>query len=505
MTITMKTFFGKRETGSERLRLRIFNVLPAAGYQMDRLMQLMDLVESDRSPTACVECRAKPRMHLNPDFLEEHCRLDEHLFMLVMHELYHVVLGHTTLFERHTPLHNFVFDAVINAMLCREFTGKAYIDFFCNLYDSEKFPERLLRPPRGWDAKGTTREARSHGGISLKPDPIQFPKDAELLERKAMELLYGGSSSGGSVTYLDVFRAVVKMLGEKVGEEADWDKLLQGVLLVGDHDGDGMSGLNDDEVLNDESVMATVRKIVEDWPPPDKPLAGRDSGGDPKRFLLDAQEDPGVRFRFALRKLLGKAGILKSGGSSRKLTVMSDESRDLRTPLPRLEDRRAIGMEMALGFRPLYFEAQENLRRRRLVPRDVAFVYLDVSGSMYGVLPKLTAALREPHRKGEVRLFVFSTVVDEVQPRIPFEKQPLQNTGGTDIACVFTHLAAIPKGETPRRVVLLTDGYVGHPVKSDLRICRLRKVKLYAGLVDNPYVGDLQDVADEIHYLPPFK
>ena len=87
----MTSFFGNT-TNSSDLRLRIFNVLPAAGYQMDRLLQLMDVVESDLSPTACVECRAKPRMHLNPEFVAEHCRRDEHLFMLVMHELHHVLL-----------------------------------------------------------------------------------------------------------------------------------------------------------------------------------------------------------------------------------------------------------------------------------------------------------------------------------------------------------------------------------------------------------------------------
>ena len=83
----MTSFFGNITNGSDHLRFRIFNVLPAAGYQMDRLLQLMDVVESDLRRTACVECRVKPRMHLNPEFVEEHCQRDEHLFMLVMHEL----------------------------------------------------------------------------------------------------------------------------------------------------------------------------------------------------------------------------------------------------------------------------------------------------------------------------------------------------------------------------------------------------------------------------------
>lgn len=498
----MSVFFGKKESGSERLRQRIFNILPAAGYQMDRLLQLMDLVESDRSPTACVECRAKPRMHFNPDFVEKHCRLDEHLFMLVMHELYHVVLGHTTLFERHTPLHNFVFDAVINAMLSREFPQKTYWSFFCKLYDSDKFPERLLRPPEDWRYEKGSWDPRGH---SSKPPTFRVPDDASSAEEKAMKLLYGEAEGEETVTYFDVFRAVVRTFAEKGVKEADWDELLKGVVLLGDHEGEGLDGLSDAEAMADNAVWATIRKVAEEWPTPDKPIAGRDLGRSPQKFLLDADENPGRKFRRALRKLFGKAGILKSGNASRKEATMTEEERELRTPLPRLEDRRALGMEMALGFRPLLFDGREKTRRRKLAPRDVAFVYLDVSGSMHAVIPKLTAALREPHRKGEVRLFVFSTVVDEVKPRIPFEKQELQNTGGTDLACVCAHLAAMPEKETPRRVVLLTDGYVGRPLESDLETCRRRKVKLYAGLVDNPCDEHLQDVADEIHHLPPFE
>jgi len=97
----MSIIINTNRTASEaRLRERIFNVLPAASFQMDRLLRLLDIVESDRSPTACIECAAQPRLHLNPDFIAAYCRDDESLFLLVMHELQHVVLGHTRLFGR---------------------------------------------------------------------------------------------------------------------------------------------------------------------------------------------------------------------------------------------------------------------------------------------------------------------------------------------------------------------------------------------------------------------
>ena len=457
---------------------------------MDRLLQLMDVVESDRSPTACVECRAKPRMHLNPLFVAEHCKRDEHLFMLVMHELYHVILGHTRLFKRATPLHNIVFDAVINSMLCHEFPEPVYRDFFCNLNEWNSFPGRLLRPPPKW------RPGKR----------ILIPEDASSAEARAIKLLYGGSrEDNANITYHDVFKALIESLqgfflsSEGVGE------LLEGVVLLGDHAGEGLSGELDDAVLADGGVKDIVRKIVEQWPPPNKPISGRDDGREPSDFFLDEGETPQAEFRRELRKLFGKAGILKRGTSRNKVREMSEVVHETRTALPQLGDRRAPGLAIALGFRPFFFNGEYKDSRRKLTCRDVVHVYLDISGSMWSVLPRLTAALREPHRKGEVKLFVFSTVIDEVQPRIPFDRQNLQNTGGTDIACVYSHLANLKKGETPKRVVVLTDGYVGQPNRQALAVWRERKVKLYVGLVGYGHADDLLPHAVEVRELPPFE
>jgi hypothetical protein len=39
------------------IRERIFNVLPAASYQMEKLFGLFDIDFSNETETACVECR----------------------------------------------------------------------------------------------------------------------------------------------------------------------------------------------------------------------------------------------------------------------------------------------------------------------------------------------------------------------------------------------------------------------------------------------------------------
>ena len=80
-----------------------------------------------------------------------------------------MLLGHTTLFPRLTPAHNFVFDAVINGVLCRMFPSPAHTAFFTDFYRDDLFPECLLRPPRDWP-RGTKAAAPGLDGLPAQPD-----------------------------------------------------------------------------------------------------------------------------------------------------------------------------------------------------------------------------------------------------------------------------------------------------------------------------------------------
>ena len=82
------------------LTARVLNAIPAGAYEMNALLSLLRIEETDAVPTASVSCERRPVLRINPDFVRRHCRTDEHLFLLVMHELHHVLLGHTRLFPR---------------------------------------------------------------------------------------------------------------------------------------------------------------------------------------------------------------------------------------------------------------------------------------------------------------------------------------------------------------------------------------------------------------------
>ena len=116
--------------------------------------------------TAAVECRLQPRLLVNPDFVDTWAATPEKLLMLVMHELHHVLLGHTRLFPRVTRVDNLVFDAIINALLCRMFPAPEHTAFFTDFYDENRFPDCLLRPPAGWtpDRAGRRSAAAQRAG-----------------------------------------------------------------------------------------------------------------------------------------------------------------------------------------------------------------------------------------------------------------------------------------------------------------------------------------------------
>src|SRR5262245_50898898 len=129
---------------------RILDCFPSGTYALTALLRLLDVVESDEVSTAAVECRVRPRLLVNPYFVDRHADTPEKLLMLVMHELHHVLLGHTRLFPRISAIDNIVFDAVINSLLCRMFPGREFTALFTEFYSDAKVPDCLLRPPGGW-------------------------------------------------------------------------------------------------------------------------------------------------------------------------------------------------------------------------------------------------------------------------------------------------------------------------------------------------------------------
>ncbi|MBW2397112.1 MAG: VWA domain-containing protein [Deltaproteobacteria bacterium] len=482
---TARTIDLKRE--STLLGERLVRCLPAASFEMETLVRLAGIEASREIASAAVTCEGRPRMLLNPDFVGTHCQSDEHLFLLAMHELWHVLLAHTTLYPRATAAENIAFDAVINAGLCRQFPGPEYRGFFEALNPEDAFPGLLLRPPPGWPEKPRLRRKIGPPGTvellrRLYPPRnaphVAMPLYAEILELLASAVEGEGEGEGASGL---------------VPGHADAGAETLSPVLLGNHE----SEEQDAEAADDAHFGEVVRRIVASWPPPPIPLGGRDAGrptGDWLCSLRPAPEAARRSFSRVLRRVLGHVpGHLER---KRRITIRSQGGLGpLLNGVDRLSPaRRALGLPDILHPQPVDLTV-----RSRQTPCS-AHVYLDVSGSMLSLLPHLAGLLAPYVVAGQVRLFQFSTGVYPLT--LPdLKKGRLTTEFGTDIKCVLEHALAEPR---LRRALILTDGYVGRPPAGLARAVADRSLRIHAVFpAESAYSGDLAELARSLTTLPP--
>jgi hypothetical protein len=239
-------------TLQSRLTDRIWNCIPVTEQAFYKLLGLLEIRCSTRIPTACVTMGSRSSLLINPEFVTQHCRTDPQLSMLVMHELFHVLLGHTKLYDRITPAQNWAFDAVINAHLCLLFPESTCTSLFRNLYSPTVFPEALLRPPEGWNTPEVKWVLQGEAG-------------------SVHQALYTESSA----TYEELHALLRESLGDQEvggagGEESRGGSSLE--QLLGNHASESA------ETGADPDFDREVQEIVARWPIHEKD-SGRDRGG----------------------------------------------------------------------------------------------------------------------------------------------------------------------------------------------------------------------------------
>ncbi len=442
---------------------RILDCFPGGSYALAGLLRLMDVVESDQVPTAAVECRVQPRLLVNPGFVARHAETPEKLLMLVMHELHHVLLGHTTLFPTATPVQNFVFDCVINGLISRMFPAEEHVSFLTDYYDDTCFPECLLRPPPGWtggDAEGAA------SGISALPPRLR--RRAEEVHRS----LY--SETGAS--YEEVFDVLPKLIS---------GDLVAGVPLLGGHDEDGSTAGNLE--TRTPVLFDIVRDIVERWPQPPDPIAGRSLSDLLRDSQATVERQPSNRV--LLRALLRKVADDQRGGASLRVR---QQAILVGTPIPLLDRRSAV--LRALGTQPLLYRGSVPWSRRRRAGEQV-HVYVDVSGSMGELKGAIYGAILDCRHQVHPTVHLFSTRVADVSLE-EVRAGLVRSDGGTDIVCVAGHMAA----NKVRRACVITDGWVGVPRGRTLQtLSGARLAVAYAGNHTN--ADDLATVTDHSIHL----
>jgi len=417
---------------------RVWNAIPVTQQAFCKLLELLSIEVTDSIPTACVTLGNRSRLRLNPSFVEEHCQTNDRLAMLVMHELFHILLGHTRLFERVTQAQNWAFDAVINAHLCRLFPEPGYTVLFRDLYQHDIFPEALLRPPEGW---GTSQVKWSLSGEEGRVHKTLYTED--------------------SATYHELFSLLTKSL-----EGLDSDE--NHPVLLGNHETE-----SDSEAVSPE-LVDEVRNIVAKWPMTER-VPGRDQGSGIIRENIDpatSQNRAVATIRKAIVPLLdlvtGSHGVPVTG------TVLGDALLPYRT----CPDRRAELLE-ANGLEVFFYNA--NLMKECITQYDKVHVYVDVSGSMNSVLPLIYGALLPLSAYLSHNVHLFSTEIADVTPR-ELKKGVVITNCGTDIRCVIDHILK----HKVRRAAIITDGWVGqvsdyHSAELNRKRIRINSILTYGG------------------------
>ena len=463
---------------AQELRRRVLEVLPAGGYQLDRLFRLLDIEVTDEVETAEVTVGLVSRMRFNPRFVERHCATDERLFVLVLHELLHVVLGHTRLFPKPSYAHNIAFDAVINAMIARQHREPEFLELLREVNAWTDFPSRLLRPAPGWPEK---------------PEPM--PSDATKAERELHARLYGQDSK--DVTYHELFDLLAQCVDERAPGPA---RLLggHGQGAGGEADGGGTNEFFDGDEAVDPTLRDVLARIVREWPAPFREQM-LDRGQKAHDLRLQSAQPADAALERALLEFFERAGIAALARRTRLRRTTAEHTSW--SVVPQGADRRGHVRTLCLGRPPLFWEAPSTRTSRLRSPVPAAFVYLDVSGSMDPYLGALRSALRKPVREGAARLFSFSTMVAEIDVRT-FGTRATRSTGGTDVDAVLQHVLALSARERPQRIAIVTDGFVGKPRADHVRQLAARGIGVHVALVANGRRADLQAIAQRLVELP---
>ena len=397
------------------LTARVLNAIPAGAFEMNALLSLLRIEETDAVPTASVSCERRPVLRINPDFVRRHCRTDEHLFLLVMHELHHVLLGHTRLFRRATRAHNLAFDALINSMLVLRFPAEAYRSFFLDLYGAEDGPAAVARPSGG---------PRDHGRRAAPPPspPLRGREDdvgGSLQRRHRRAGACRDRTCGAPPRSCSGRTRTTKAAG---------------------------GGPRDRLTRRSSARSGTSSRSG-------RRRSRRFAAGVSRtrcRARTSHRTGPASSVLATLRRALLGAATKRTRGSRERVAGRVGPGRRaerVRPPRGGRAQRRVHSRSCTGGRRRC---ARGRAGRAR--------VYIDVSGSMAPYVPFLYGALVALRRYVERDVLLFSTTVTSIA-LADLQRGRVDTTGGTDIRCVIEHALT----HRVRKVLIVTDGYVGRP------------------------------------------
>ncbi|MDO9170540.1 MAG: hypothetical protein Q7W29_01775 [bacterium] len=407
-----------------RFRSILLELIDENPLAIRAVLQILEVDFTTRVPTLAVTCADRPRLLVNLAFVDDHCANDDEVKAVIIHEFLHVLLRHTEQRQPPTPARHLALDAVINAIIHRQY-GSGYSAMMARYYGESPGLKRLLRAMNAEELEclSAMRKNKDHLPTWVRAWAALYRGEliADDIEALAVHLEEAGAGARGRGPFT-------------LGDEGDGGA---GELL-GNHDERG-------DALPDalrEALEKAMREMNGEgvWRAP----GGRGAGADPYEALFAAADGPLRQWRATTLAILRRHLT-----PDRRSRAHLDAPREYRLPVLSPHDRRAF---LRAQWTPFLPEA----RWGGTVPRraGTAQVYLDVSGSMYAEMPHLVALLGQ--LTGLIRrpFWAFST---HVAPAV-IERGVLkaQTTGGTSMTCVLEHLIRT----RPASAVVVTDGYI---------------------------------------------
>lgn len=351
------------------------------------------------------------------EFLARELCDDRDFLFVLMHEIYHHVLGHLRVSRGdrvsriYRSLSNIAADMLVNRTVCQRFfpDGVPLLD---RMYPVDSLPGALLRNP------GFSFENVAHHDARVW-----------LLRNFEIGLTKMGANRGLCMRVFSVYRLA---WGQGAPYETILERLLAlfrsidplsfpQVILLGDHEraAGGLGGIFSMDGTGDKG----------------DPFTG---GGEDREEIVRVKKTEHNQ---------GVAAALR-----RALEVQANRWR-MHDPIacpgvvcvPGRRDAAFLGA----GMYPVFYQANKT----EFEPEQLAHVYVDVSGSMVCEIPHMFAVLAASRELVADPIHEFSERIEDVT-MADFAKGVCHTTGGTDFTPIMTHAMA----RKFRQVVVFTDG-----------------------------------------------
>jgi hypothetical protein len=362
-------------------------------------------------------------LYINEEFWDKQIRSEFDAKFVLMHELMHHVLGDTAVIRKRQQkkrtiidnLENVATDARINALL---------FSFFGNEINTSNKNGNLLY--RLYKPEKITGLLRPHS--DYKPESAFYNLYTDLYDNPGVR------------GYEDILDALKVILGYK-NQKID-------VTFIGGHTsgtatddgkGEGGKGVSLEE-MPPEVKDAITSAMIEG--------AGSKTAGyganafDHLVELLKAQQglDRRMLKNYATQHNINK---IRSYFHTRRIS---------RKPIPIAPTKRDLSKVATTGLFPVMWAAPK--RKKSTADFSVA-IYLDVSGSVHDVLPKILRLLNSMKKEIQT-VYCFSNEVHDHSLQM-LRRGEIKTTGGTDFDCVADHL----EEQGFKRCIIITDGYAG--------------------------------------------